>query len=423
MYICHYCLTYNTKNKCDMIKHFNRKTKCECNTLNSYEEAQILSPSKKYIFNINYKKLSINDILFIITNYNDTINYITTNYKKTIKNNKNNEIINEFKNNEVENNEIKNNEIKNNEIKNNEIENNILNNKKSHILDKYFDEIKQKYICIDCSSEFFTRQGLERHFNTNICIKRKKLNELIIKKTEYNNMIQEKQKIKDALQSTFIQNNNNTQNIQNNNNNLSNSHNSTYNVDIKDFVHDKYDLSHIKDDYYLQKDFFLYHNLLKTIMENKNNQNIIFSGNDAIIYTDNELNKMSSDKAGYMVLDKLSQSFDQLFYKNSEETQNYYAFIQKYYHVIKGHYKHDTIYKEYDIDDRRFIYTANSRLFRSRDKYLAKIGTSLSKCKDSARENMMISLDEINNIPTINPNIEDFASIKMRYRDLKDKDY
>lgn len=291
MYICHYCLTYNTENKCDMIKHFNRKTKCECNTLNSYEEAQILSPSKKYIFNINYKKLSINDILFIITNYNDTINYITTNYKKNIKNNQNEN--KEFEKTEIINNEVKNNEIINFENKNNEIQN-IENNKKSHVLDKYFDEIKKKYICIECSSEFCTRQGLERHFNTNICIKRQKLNELIIKKTEYNNMIKEKQKIKDTLQSTFIQNNNNTQNIQNNNNNLSNSHISTYNVDIKDFVHDKYDLSHIKDDYYLQKDFFLYHNLLKTIMENKNNQNIIFSGNDAIIYTDNELNKMSS---------------------------------------------------------------------------------------------------------------------------------
>lgn len=124
-----------------------------------------------------------------------------------------------------------------------------------------------------------------------------------------------------------------------------------------------------------------------------------------------------------MVLDKLSQSFDQLFYKNTQEIQDYYAFIQKYYHVIKGHYKHDTIYKEYDIDDRRFIYTANSRLFRSRDKYLAKMSTSLSKFKDSTRENIMISLDEINNIPTINPNIEDFSSIKMRYRDLKEKDF
>ena len=88
---------------------------------------------------------------------------------------------------------------------------------------------------------------------------------------------------------------------------------------------------HIKDEYYLQKDFFLYHNLLRAIMENKNNHNIFFSNNEAIIYTDNELNKMSYDKAGYLVLDKLSQSFDQIFYNNNEETQDNYKFIQKYY--------------------------------------------------------------------------------------------
>jgi hypothetical protein len=27
---------------------------------------------------------------------------------------------------------------------------------------------------------------------------------------------------------------------------------------MRDFIHDRYDISHIKDDFYLQKDFFLY---------------------------------------------------------------------------------------------------------------------------------------------------------------------
>ncbi len=33
-----------------------------------------------------------------------------------------------------------------------------------------------------------------------------------------------------------------------------------------------------------------------------------------------------------------------------------------------------------------------------------------------------VSLDQINDIPMINPNIENYVSEKMRYRDLKNKD-
>jgi hypothetical protein len=157
-------------------------------------------------------------------------------------------------------------------------------------------------------------------------------------------------------------------------------------------------------------------------MENEKNQNIFFSDKEAIIYSDNELNKMSSDKAGYLILNKLSQSFIQVYNKQDAETQNFYDFIHKYYYVIKGHYKHDTIFKDYDVDTKQFVYTANSNMFRARDKYLTKIDSTLSKYKDSARKNMAFQMNEINNIPTMNPNIEDFASIKMRYRDLKDKD-
>ena len=255
-------------------------------------------------------------------------------------------------------------------------------------------------------------------------------NLIIDKNSERCDKIIEKENKK---QETFNQQiNYNNCNIQNNNNN--NTLNSTYNLSIRDFVNDKYDLSHIKDDFYLQKDFFLYHNFLKAIMQNKNNQNIFFSNNnngqqvggEAIIYTDTnevgELNKMTSDKAGYMILEKLSQSFDEVCYKNDKDTENYFEFIKKYYHVVKGHYKHDTIGKEYDIDEKRFIYTANSRLFRSRDKYLNKMIKTLEPIKNNVRENMCISLDQINDIQMINPNIEDFSSVKMRYRDLKNKD-
>ncbi len=131
---------------------------------------------------------------------------------------------------------------------------------------------------------------------------------------------------------------------------------------------------------------------------------------------------MSYDKAGYFILDKLSQSFDQIFYRNDKETQEHYKFIQKYYYLVKGQYINDTIFKDYDVNEQKFIYTSNSRLFRSRDKYLAKMISTLNPIKNEVRERMSVSLDQINDIPMINPNIENYASIKMRYRDLKNKD-
>jgi hypothetical protein len=158
------------------------------------------------------------------------------------------------------------------------------------------------------------------------------------------------------------------------------------------------------------------------IMENEKNQNIFFANNEAIVYTDNELNKMSSDKAGYLILDKLSQSFNQLYYQQDKEAQEYFAFIVKYYSVLKGQYKHDTIYKDYNVDEQRFFYTSNSSLFRSRDKYLNKMVSTINRNSENVRKNMNVSIDNLKDIPIMNPNIEDFASIKMRYRDLRDRD-
>ncbi len=48
--------------------------------------------------------------------------------------------------------------------------------------------------------------------------------------------------------------------------------------------------------------------------------------------------------------------------------------------------------------------------------------STLSPIKNDVRERMSVSLNQINDIPMINPNIENYASIKMRYRDLKNKD-
>ncbi len=403
LYICHYCIDYKTNSLSDMIRHFKRKNMCKCNTLFTYENSIILS-KKKYKFNFDIKSLSKEDFIYIITHYNEDINEINKNFRL-------NNLIHDIKKENIETNEnlipVK-------------IQGYLYENMFENV---FFNKLNNTYYCNKCNKDYSSLSSVRRHLVKGVCVKRQEINYIFDENNEKLNKIIEKEHKKQEIMNQQINyNNNNNYNNCNFLNNNNNTHNSTYIVDIKDFVHDKYDISHIKDEYYLQKDFFLYHNLLKTIMENKNNQNIFFSNDEAVIYTDNELNKMSSDKAGYIILEKLSQSFDEVFYKNDEEAQKYYEFIQKYFRIMKGQYINDTIYKEYDIDEQKFIYTANSRLFRSRDKYLAKMKSTLGHIKNDVREHMCVSLDQINDIPLINPNIENYVSEKMRYRDLKNKD-
>ncbi len=421
-YICHYCIEYKTESLSDMIKHYKRKNKCNCNTLFSYEDSIFLS-RKKYIFNknIDIENLSKDDYLYIITHYLDSENIINKNFIK------NNNIVN---NNIVDNNIVNNDN--NNDIVDNDNNNNIVDNdnNKSNIIQykpeskskitKYYDNIyfnkkTNMYICGNCESEYSYLHNLKRHLEKNTCTKRvEKIKVLDNYKKNLNNIIEKEKEIQ-AINNTYIGTQNN--NIQNNNN----PQNNTYNFSMKDFANEHYDLSHLNDDFYAKKDFFLYPIFLDAIMQNKKNHNIFFAENEAIVYTDNELSKMDSDKAGYLVLDKLNQSVEQLFYKNDQETQDYYSFIKKYYHVIRGHYKHDTISKDYDINTRSFTYTSNSSMFRSRDRYLNKIISSINRVKNSTRENMNINLHEIKDIQKLNPNIEDYCSVRNRYRDLKDK--
>ena len=388
-YICHYCVDYKTESLSDMYKHFKRKKICDCNTLHTYEEAEELTKNRKYIFNFNTANLSRNDYLFIITHYNEKNNIINIDYQKSLL------------------------------TQNNDLSTSIQNeyNNVGFIDNDIIDKSIEERTCMMCKQVFNNKSNLLRHLKNNkdTCKKKQLSNDLLKKMKEDSIKKIEKEKEVQAINNTYIGTQNN--NIQNNNN----KQNNTYHFSMKDFTHEHYDLSHLNDDFYAKKDFFLYPVFLDAIMQNKKNHNIFFSENEAIVYTDNELSKMDSDKAGYLVLDKLNQSVEQLFYKNDKETQDYYSFIKKYYHVIRGHYKHDTIYKEYDVDTRSFIYTSNSSMFRSRDKYLTKIVGSVNRVKNSTRENMNINIHEIKDIQKLNPNIEDYCSVRNRYRDLKDK--
>jgi hypothetical protein len=408
-YICHYCKIYISHRRKDMINHFNRKIKCCCNSLFSYDECELLSLNKKYYIYFNVNTLQHNDIIFLIDNYINDENHIYKDYKKNklqLINTKNNDYINDESNDESED------DCEDDEFKK-----------------VYFNKSLNKYVCNKCDSQYKSKQNMVKHLeNIKRCEYKQKINNIMKKNAEFQLIKKEKEKTEEETKykSHILQQNNQiiqTQNnIQNNNNTNNNTHNSNYNLAINDFVNERYDLTHIKDSFYEQKDFFIYPNFLNMIMQNKKNHNLFFANGEAVFYSDNEINKMSSDKAGYLILDKLSQSFDEFLYKQDQETREYFKFISKYYYVLKGHYKHDTIFKDYDVDNRQFFYTSQGNLFRSRDKYLSKITTTINKYNDDVRSEMNIDGLDIQNIPLINPNIEDFASVKMRYRDLKDKD-
>ncbi len=432
-YICHYCNDYITVYLKDIKKHINRKNKCKCCTLLSFEQASLLSVTKKFTFTFNINELIKDDFIFIATNYCNIKNIINKNFKQEIFNNL-------IKNIEVSNNNIYNltNESDNDSCDESDNESynfEELNKKNNDNLDnldyfdnEYFNKEKNKYVCSLCFSEYISKQNMEKHLlNKNKCDKRRQVRDAFnASKQTQEIVLHKKTEEENKFKSHVLQQNNQiiqTQNnIQNNNNTNNNTHNSNYNLAINDFVNERYDLTHIQDSFYEQKDFFIYPNFLNMIMQNKKNHNLFFANGEAVFYSDNEINKMSSDKAGYLVLDKLSQSFDEFLYKQDQETREYFKFISKYYYVLKGHYKHDTIFKDYDVNDRQFYYTSQGNLFRSRDKYLSKITTTINKYNDEVRSEMNVSGIDIQNIPLINPNIEDFASVKMRYRDLKDKD-
>ncbi len=389
-YICNYCTDYKTIYKSDMKKHLTKKNKCKAYSEKySFEEAYNISMCKRYTFSFNIDQLNKKDFAFIVYNYTNIYNKINENFT-------NSELI-------IQNNK----EIINNEE---EIDNETIKN-------------KQKFICPNCNKEYSSKQNLVKHSqNKSLCEYNQKYNKILNQSIENNNQL-ENIKNDDSLNNSGnifnnIQNINN--NIQNNNNNNNNNNTSNLHIKVNDFMNDRYDITHISDDFYKRKDFFLFNNFLEEIMLNKNNHNIYFIDNNthAIIYTENDLNKVSSEKIGYIILEKIEQAFLQLYYKQNDEARQYYDFIHKYFRVIKGQYKHDTLYRVYDVNQQCFTSTSNSNSCRARDRNLGKMIKIINKNYSETKNNLSKCSDG-GEILNWEPNIEDFMSRRCRYKDLK----
>ncbi len=397
LYICHFCL-YKTTKKCDIKRHIDKKTKCQLmyvpKKMISREESNELSLNNRFFLLFDYKNLLFEDYIYIVNNFNQKINYIQ--YQDIIKNNPYLE--------------------KNMD----ETLNNITDINENEEINESKEEEEKKFVCSKCNKKYKYKKDLINHIkNKTICENEQILNSML-KDTNINglqSLISESTGLQGIVNS-FNQSNINVQNNYNNS--------PAIKLEVKDFGCESYSYSHLKPSFFKQNDFYLYTNFLDKLLENQENQNLLFmKGNEdikpenrkAIIYADEILYKINEDKAVYMVLSKLNITMRNLLsnvYKNDSDKEKIEE-IQRYYRVITGHFKHDTLYKNYHIDDKEYYYPAHRR--RSRDVYSAKIknivhnhGTPLSQVTNNDQN---IALE------TFYPDIEDYASTRVRNKDLK----
>ena len=431
-----------------MVKHLEKKKKCTLTYIPkkmlTFEEFAELSLNNRFYFLFDYRSLLFQDYIFIINNFNEKINYIK--YEDIVKTKPYlNSFIEDIK---IEN--IKNNEIfkSKNKVNNTCETGEIINIKEDDSLlpsapfwgakeDSYViieDNIKL-FGCMKCNKKYKSKQSLVNHLkNKSICENNQLLNNMI---TTCNNkslteIVSESKNLQQNIVNSF---NNNNLSVQNNFNNAP-----TIKLDVNDFGRETYSYNHIPKSFIKQDNFYLYKNFLNKLLENKDNQNIYFMNYDedikaenrkAIIYADEILYKINEDKAIFMMMEKLkntmhsillSKKYTNCFLENANEVEEEnkkleekIAEIKKYYHVITGHFKHDTIFKDYDVEEKQFYNLAHKR--RSRDIYTLNIKDIVNEHGTPISE--ISGHNGIQQLHNFNPDIEDYASTRMRNKDLK----
>lgn len=389
-YVCHRCF-YISFSKNDMNKHCNKKNICKAiyNCLYSDTEYKELSINNRYYFmekNANINFLSISQLIHLVTKYNNNvINVITnvselSNYNKKTENNLEIDLKENYKINLEKNIKIDTEEKL--DITPYSIQDDEYVKKEDYII--FVDGVR-KFKCLRCSSIYLRKENLERHLkNSKNCENRRVFNSTIIKNKLLNNVNSPFNQINIQNLNNNIQNNQNIQNIQNVNNNLAQNN---YNFELKDFVENNYSHSHIPRNVIQNKDFYLHKNFLNLIMENDENKNIYFDGKYAFVYTDGGLKRIQSDKAGYLVLEKLDKAIISYIYSNPQSLKEDYSYVDRYYSVMKNKYIFDTIYKPYNIDSKKFDY-CETRNIRTRDKCLSEITQICNLHKDKTKEIM-----------------------------------
>ncbi len=435
LYICYYCLNYKTTKRCDMVKHLEKKKKCTLTyipkKMYSFEEFSELSLNNRFYFLFDYRSLLFQDYIYIIHHFHEKINYIK--YEDIVKNKS---YLSNFLENEIINNDFVENEINSDFIENELKDDKSINNKKEN--DECYVVIEDNvklFGCMKCHKKYKSKQSLVNHLkNKSICENNQLLNSMI-KDCNHKSIVEIVEDSKKLQQNIVNSFNNNNLNVQNNYNNAP-----TIKLEVNDFGRETYSYNHIPKSFIKQDDFYLYKNFLNKLMENKDNQNIYFMNYDedikaenrkAIVYADEILYKINEDKAIFMMLEKLKNTMDSILlskkYTNSliensaesdeenKKLEEKIAEIKKYYHVISGHFKHDTIFKDYDVKDKQFYNLAHKR--RSRDIYTLNIKDIVNEHGTPISE--LSNHNSIQQLHNFNPDIEDYASTRLRNKDLK----
>jgi hypothetical protein len=399
-FVCHRCL-HITFLKTDMEKHCNRYRLCEAkyNCLLSIQEINEKSLNKRYyLCNNQVKEIEKYHLINLVNNYNEKINIINNLFH-----------LQKIENNNIENNNIESNNIQSNEMQNIESENKYDINNFIIIMDgiKY-------YKCPDCLTKYKKKENFINHIkNTNACQNKIALNNAIQNKLE--KKINNNQYITNNIQQNTLNNILNQNNYQTNNNN--------YSMKVNDFIEDNYSYDHIPRNLIKDKDFYLYKNFLKHVIENDSNKNIYFDNKYAFFYSDDGLRRIPSDKAGYLILEKLKTTIELYIHSNPNCINNDYQHINKYYNTMKNKYVVDTIYKPYDPETNTYMYCETKNI-RTRDKCLSDITSVLNDSKERTKELMKEKGFDKKEIDTnFQINIPYYESSKMRNKAFLHDEY
>ncbi len=162
--------------------------------------------------------------------------------------------------------------------------------------------------------------------------------------------------------------------------------------------------------------------MLNLILENDRNKNIYFENNNAIFYTKNNLSVLSNDKAVYILIEKMGRAANKIINLQDENLQNNLKHVKDYYRINLNKYKYDTIYRKYDTDLKKFVYDSDiPPNMRVRDECIQTSIGIVNNFEDEIQE--IFKKKQLNTKklpPVMNYSIEDYISIKERYKDLKD---